>query len=261
VPLIRVNASGRYQLVFQEFRMNYRCGSALATIAASILLCGCATGSQRTAGDPLEPMNRTIYSFNGKLDKYVAKPTATAYQKVVPSPVRTAFRNFFSNLGDIGNFANDTLQLKPTDATEDLMRFAFNSTLGIAGFIDFATPAGLPKHHQDFGLTLAHYGVPIGPYLVLPLFGPSSVRDVSNVAVSSVLNPFSAAPFAVQASVTGVHFVSDRADLLSASNLLSQAALDEYSFTRDLYLRRRKALSSPKPDDAEKLPVYTDVAP
>jgi len=89
--------------VFQEFPMNYRCSSALATIAASILLCGCATGPQRTVGDPLEPMNRTIYSFNGKLDKYVAKPAATAYQKVLPSPVRTAFRNFFSNLGDIGN--------------------------------------------------------------------------------------------------------------------------------------------------------------
>ncbi len=239
--------------------MNYRYSSALATLAASILLCGCATGSQHTAGDPLEPMNRTIYSFNGKLDKYVAKPTATAYQKVVPSPVRTAFRNFFSNLGDIGNFANDTLQLKPTDATEDLMRFAFNSTFGLAGFIDFATPAGLPKHHQDFGLTLAHYGVPIGPYLVLPLFGPSSVRDVSNVAVASVLNPFAAAPLAVQASVSGVHFVSERADLLSATDLLSSAALDEYSFTRDLYLRRSKALSS-KPGDVEKLPVYTEGA-
>jgi phospholipid-binding lipoprotein MlaA len=238
--------------------MKHQYSGVLTTIIASILACGCATGVQRTVGDPLEPMNRTIYSFNGKLDAYVAKPTATAYRKILPSPVRTAFRDFFSNLDDIGNFANDALQLKPTDATEDLMRFALNSTLGIAGFIDFATPAGVPKHHQDFGLTLAHYGVPIGPYLVLPLFGPSSVRDVSNVAVEGMLTPFAALPFAAQTSIAGAHFVSERADLLSATDLVSQASLDEYSFVRDFYLRRRRALSS-KPGDVEKLPVYTDL--
>jgi len=166
---------------------------ACALIAATLLLCGCATRPERTAGDPFEPMNRAIYSFNDKLDKYVARPTATAYQKVTPAPMQTGVRNFFSNLGDIGNFANDALQLKVTDATEDAVRFAFNSTLGIGGLIDWATPAGLPRHHQDFGLTLARYGVPIGPYLVLPVFGPSSVRDVSDVPVNGLLNPFSAA--------------------------------------------------------------------
>lgn len=229
--------------------------NALVLIATGLLSSACATGPGRTAGDPLEPMNRAIYSFNGKLDKYVAKPTASAYQKVTPSPVRTAIRNFFSNLGDIGNFANDVLQMKVTAATEDLVRFSFNSTLGIGGLIDWATPAGLPKHHQDFGLTLAHYGVPIGPYLVLPLFGPSSVRDVSNIPVNALINPFGAAPAAVQASVTGVHFVSDRAELLNASNLLSQAAIDEYSFTRTVYLQKRRALSS-NSGDVGALPDY-----
>jgi phospholipid-binding lipoprotein MlaA len=229
--------------------------SGLALIAAALLLCGCATGPGRTAGDPLEPMNRAIYSFNGKLDTYVAKPAATAYRKVTPTPVQTAVRNFFSNLGDIGNFANDTLQLKATDATEDAVRFAFNSTLGIGGLIDWATPAGLPKHHQDFGLTLAHYGVPIGPYLVVPLFGPSSVRDVTDVAVDSLLNPFGAAPIAVQASVAGTRFVSARADLLSASDMLSRAAIDEYSFTRAVYLQRRRTLSS-NSGDGDALPDY-----
>ncbi|WP_408359209.1 MlaA family lipoprotein [Paraburkholderia sediminicola] len=234
--------------------------NAVALAATVLLSSGCATGPGRTAGDPLEPMNRTIYSFNDKVDTYVAKPTAKAYQKVMPSPVQTAVRNFFSNLGDIGNFANDLLQLKATDASEDVVRFAFNSTLGIGGLIDWATPAGLPKHHQDFGLTLAHYGVPIGPYLVVPLFGPSSVRDVSNVAVDSFLNPFAAAPVAVRASVAGTRFVSARADLLSASNLLSQAAIDPYSLTRDLYLERRRMLST-KSSDADKLPDYADPSP
>jgi phospholipid-binding lipoprotein MlaA len=240
--------------------MKYRDVSGLALIAAALLLCGCATGPDRTVGDPLEPMNRAVFSFNDKLDTYVAKPVATAYQKVTPTPVQTAVRNFFSNLGDIGNFANDLLQLKATDAAEDVMRFAFNSTLGIGGLIDWATPAGLPKHHQDFGLTLAHYGVPIGPYLVVPLFGPSSVRDVSDVAVGGLLNPIGAAPVAVHASVTGARIVSTRADLLSASDLLSRAALDEYSFTRDLYLQRRRTLSS-KPGAADSLTDYGDAAP
>jgi phospholipid-binding lipoprotein MlaA len=179
--------------------------------------------------------------------------------RVTPTTVQTAVRNFFSNLGDIGNFANDLLQLKATDATEDVMRFGFNSTLGIGGLIDWATPAGLPKHHQDFGLTLAHYGVPVGPYLVVPLFGPSSVRDVSDIAVGGLLNPFGAAPVAVQASLAGTRFVSKRADLLGASDLLSQAAIDEYSFVRNLYLQKRREQSS-KPADVNALPDYSGTA-
>ena len=149
---------------------------ALALACAS-LLAGCATGPNRKPGDPLEPMNRAIFKFNDSVDQAIAVPVAKGYQKVTPKPMRTAISNFFSNLGDLGNVANNLLQLKITDATEDLMRFAFNTTFGIGGLIDWATPAGLPKHDQDFGLTLGHYGVPAGPYLVLPLLGPSSVRD------------------------------------------------------------------------------------
>lgn len=234
--------------------------NAVACAAMVILSSGCATGPGRTVGDPLEPMNRTIYSFNDKVDNYVAKPIAKAYQKVLPSPLQIAVRNFFANLGDIDNFANDLLQLRATDASEDVIRFAFNSTFGIGGLIDWATPAGLPKHHQDFGLTLAYYGVPIGPYLVVPLFGPSSVRDVSNIAIDSFLNPFTAAPVAIRASVSGTHFVSARADLLSASNLLSQAAIDPYSFIRDFYLQRRRTLSK-KSRNADTMPDYADPLP
>ncbi|OXH81824.1 ABC transporter, partial [Burkholderia multivorans] len=138
------------------------------TVAASAMLSGCATGPNRNPNDPLEPMNRAMYKFNDTVDEHIAVPIAKGYQKITPTPLRTAISNFFSNLGDLGNMANNLLQLRITDATQDLMRVAMNSVFGMAGLIDIATPAGLPKHHQDFGLTLARWGVPSGPYLVLP---------------------------------------------------------------------------------------------
>jgi len=231
--------------------------TALSILTVSTTLLGCASTQPKVAGDPLQSMNRSIYAFNGKVDTYVARPVAKGYENVTPRPVQTAVRNFFSNLGDIGNFANDTLQLKPTAATEDLMRFAFNSTFGIAGLIDWATPAGIPKHHQDFGLTLARYGVQIGPYLVLPLLGPSSIRDVSNVAFNALTNPFQGAPFAVTASMTGVHVVSGRADMLGTTDLLEAASLDQYAFVRNFYLNRRRMLAA-KPGAPTEVPQYSD---
>jgi phospholipid-binding lipoprotein MlaA len=211
-----------------------------AALSAVIGLGGCATGPGRTPGDPLEPMNRAIFSFNEGLDKYVARPAAVGYTKVTPSPVRAAVSNFFSNIGDIGNFANDLLQLKITDATEDLVRFAFNSAFGIGGLIDWASPAGLPKHHQDFGLTLGHYGVPAGPYLVLPLLGPSSFRDATSWAFAYFLTPTSYLSAEVSVPLFGLDFVSTRADLLGATDILSQVALDKYTFVRNAYAQRRQ---------------------
>jgi phospholipid-binding lipoprotein MlaA len=216
--------------------------SGRIALAGIVALAGCATGPDRKANDPLEPMNREIFKFNDAADRYVARPVATAYTKVTPSPVRTAISNFFSNIGDINNFANDLLQLKITDATEDLMRFAFNSTFGIGGLLDWASPAGLPKHSQDFGLTLGHYGVPAGPYLVLPLLGPSSVRDSTSWAVSYPLNPFTYVSADIAVPMFVVNFVSERADLLGATDILSQAALDKYAFVRDAYTQRRQYL-------------------
>jgi len=219
-----------------------RAWSSGAAIAAALLLAGCATGPDRKPGDPLEPMNREIFKFNDAADKYVARPIAQGYVKVTPSPLRTAISNFFSNIGDIGNFANNLLQLRITDATEDLMRFAFNSTFGIGGLIDWATPAGLPKHNQDFGLTLGHYGVPSGPYLVLPLLGPSSVRDSTSWIAGYPLNPGTYLAAGPNAALFGVRFMSARADLLGATDILSQAALDKYAFVRDAYTQRRQYL-------------------
>jgi phospholipid-binding lipoprotein MlaA len=218
---------------------------AALTIAAAMTILvtsGCATGPDRKPGDPFEPANRAIFKFNDKLDTYIAQPIAKGYQKVTPQPLRQAITNFFSNLGDVGNFANDLLQLKITDATEDLMRLAMNSTFGIGGLIDFATPAGLPKHHQDFGLTLGHYGVPPGPYIVLPLFGPSSVRDGIGMGVDVRASIITYLEPAVRNPMYLAQFISARADLLGATDLLKQAALDPYSFVRDAYRQQRESL-------------------
>ncbi|OLL31932.1 ABC transporter [Burkholderia sp. SRS-W-2-2016] len=212
--------------------------TALALTAAG-LISGCATGPDRKPGDPFEPVNRAIFSFNDGVDRYVAVPVAKGYQKVTPQPLRTAVSNFFSNLGDLTNAANALLQLKITDATEDIMRFAMNSVFGIGGLLDFATPAGLPKHHQDFGLTLGHWGVPSGPFLVLPLFGPSTVRDSMGLIVDVKFNPINYIEPATRNPLYVLQFVSTRSDLLGATDLLQQAALDKYSFVRDAYTQQR----------------------
>ena len=147
-----------------------------ATVAASAALTAARDGPNRNPNDPLEPMNRAMYKFNDTVDTNIAQPIAKGYQKVTPTPVRTAISNFFSNLGDLGNIANNLLQLRITDATEDLMRVAMNSVFGVAGLIDIATPAGLPKHpglRPDDGAL----GCAVRLYLVLPVFGPSTIRD------------------------------------------------------------------------------------
>lgn len=230
---------------------------AIMTMVIAIGVTGCATGSDRQPGDPLEPMNRAIFSFNDGLDKYVARPAAVSYVRITPSPLRTAISNFFSNIGDLGNFANDLLQLKITDATEDLLRFAFNSTFGLGGVLDWASATGLPKHHQDFGLTLGHYGVPAGPYLVLPLFGPSTFRDSTGWVFAYFTTPTTYLPADVSVPLFGVNFVSERSELLGATDLLSVAALDKYAFVRDAYMQRRRSLLNM----GTSLPDYGDQNP
>nr|WKF59770.1 putative phospholipid-binding lipoprotein MlaA [Paraburkholderia busanensis] len=232
--------------------------NTVLALAATGLISGCATGPDRKPGDPFEPVNRVVFKFNDGLDTYIAKPVATGYQKVTPQPLRTAVSNFFSNLGDLSNAANALLQLKITDATEDIVRFAFNSTFGLGGLLDWATPAGLPKHHQDFGLTLGHWGVPSGPYLVLPLFGPSTVRDSMGLVVDVKFNPLNYVEPAVRNPLYVLQFVSVRSDLLGATDLLQQAALDKYSFVRDAYTQQRKARLRGSGDNAAPLPNYDD---
>jgi len=232
--------------------------TTVLALAATGLISGCATGPDRKPGDPFEPANRVIFNINDGVDRFIAVPVAKGYQKVTPQPLRTAVSNFFSNLGDLTNAANNLLQLKITDATEDLVRFAFNSTFGLGGLLDWATPAGLPKHHQDFGLTLGHWGVPSGPYLVLPLFGPSTVRDSMGLVVDVKFNPLNYIEPAVRNPLYVLQFVSVRSDLLGASSLLQQAALDKYSFVRDAYTQQRKARLRGTGDNAAPLPNYDD---
>ncbi|WP_321859595.1 VacJ family lipoprotein [Burkholderia cenocepacia] len=229
-----------------------------ATVAASAMLTGCATGPNRNPNDPLEPMNRAMYKFNDTVDTNIAQPIAKGYQKVTPTPVRTAISNFFSNLGDLGNMANNLLQLRITDATQDLMRVAMNSLFGVAGLIDIATPAGLPKHHQDFGLTMARWGMPSGPYLVLPVFGPSTIRDGVGRAVDVRFNLLNYIEPAARNPMYIAQFISARSDLLGATDLLKQAALDPYSFVRDAYLQQRKSLTYHGQSASAAAPNYAE---
>ncbi|MGZ5198852.1 MAG: MlaA family lipoprotein [Telluria sp.] len=217
------------------------CPYRTCALAAAIALAasGCATGPNADPRDPLEPLNRATYRFNDTLDRYVAKPVAMGYNKVVPQPARTAVDNFFANLGDVIVMVNDFAQLRIADGMNDLGRVAFNSTFGILGTIDIASAAGMPRHDQDFGLTLAHHGMPSGPYLVLPVFGPSTFRDAAGFGVDQFAYPVNYTKPAVRNPLWATQFISTRARYLNATNLLEEAALDKYLFTRDAWLGQR----------------------
>lgn len=223
-------------------------------VQLAALSSGCASGPQRNPADPLEPLNRATFRFNDVLDRNIAQPVARGYTRVVPRPVRTGVENFFSNLGDVVVMANDFLQLDFRHGMNDLMRIATNTSFGLLGVLDVATPAGLEKRSQDFGLTLGHYGVPSGPYLVLPLFGPSTVRDGIGFGVDQFADPVTYTDSAWRNSLWGANFLSTRARYLNATNLLEQAALDRYLFVRDGYLGRRRAQLGEGQEEA--LPDY-----
>jgi phospholipid-binding lipoprotein MlaA len=237
------------------------------TAAAAVtftVLGGCATtgGDPR---DPFEPMNRAVYQFNDEFDKAIAKPVAEAYRAFVPDVVRTGVGNFFSNVNDVLIALNNALQGKVPDAINDLGRVAVNTTLGVLGFRDVATELGVPKNNEDFGQTLGRWGLRDGPYIVLPILGPSSVRDTFGWAGDFYTNPLTYVdPASTRNAVTGLRFVTVRADLLEASNILDTAALDPYEFVRDAYLQRRRNLvydGNPPADKAFDLELETKPAP
>ncbi|MFL9985606.1 VacJ family lipoprotein [Paraburkholderia sediminicola] len=234
----------------------------IATFAlAAATLAGCSTVQTPTKGDPLEGLNRTIFTVNDKLDQYALKPVAKGYVWATPQPVRDSVTNFFSNIGDVYIAANNLLQLKITDGVEDIMRIVINTTFGVGGLFDVATLARLPKHDNDLGLTLGHYGVPAGPYLVLPLFGPSTVRDAVGSIGNYYVNPLSYInPPGLTWALYGVNVINTRANLLNAGDVLEGAALDKYSFVRNAYLQRRQYLLSDG-KQSQALPNYGDEAP
>lgn len=207
-----------------------------------LLLGGCA--SHGDSRDPLEPMNRALYSFNEGFDKATLKPLATGYRAAAPLPVQTGVRNFFSNLDDVTVLVNDVLQLKVEQGVSDFMRLAFNTTFGFFGFADVASEMGLKKHNEDFGQTLGRWGVGSGAYLVLPFFGPSGLRDGLGIAVdgkhTDLVRDLDHIPSRNWTILTRA--VSKRADLLDATATVEAAALDGYEFTREFYLERREGL-------------------
>lgn len=213
------------------------------------LLTGCASGPNANPQDPLEPFNRSVYRFNEGVDKAVLKPVATAYQDAVPSPVRTGVHNFFGNWRDLWSAVNAALQLKPQAAVENFMRFNVNTFLGFGGVLDIATEMQIPKTTLDFGHTLGRWGVPAGPYVVLPLLGPSSVRDTAGMVVDQQGDAVSEGVdhSRTRNSLQAVRVVDVRANLLRATDMLDEIALDKYSFVRDSYLQRRQ--SQIQPDD------------
>lgn len=219
------------------------CRLQLAFLAGlTALLAGCATGPDANPRDPLEPFNRGVYRFNDAVDTAVVKPVATAYVEVTPQPVRTGVNNFFSNLGDLWSTFNALFQLRPKEAGENLMRFSVNTVFGLGGVLDIASEAGIPRTKIDFGQTLGRWGVPPGPYVVLPLLGPSSVRDTGGLVVDLAADPLNQLDNkANRNALWALEVVDIRAGLLGASNVLEEAALDKYSFTRDLYLNRRQS--------------------
>jgi phospholipid-binding lipoprotein MlaA len=211
---------------------------SLIVVLVLAALTGCATTDSH---DPFEGYNRAMFAFNDKVDQAVLKPTAIAYREAAPEPVQIAIANFFENLSDVWTGANNLLQGKVEDGLNDFMRFSVNSTLGIAGLIDIGSAAGIPKHKQDFGTTLGVWGVPSGPYVVLPLMGPSTVRDTAALPVDFQGDPWSYVdPARARYAGSALRLVDKRAAVLDAFNLIDEAALDRYEFIRDAFLQRRE---------------------
>ncbi|MDR0457732.1 MAG: VacJ family lipoprotein [Burkholderiaceae bacterium] len=228
-----------------RFHAPFKSPAAIASVALAALLTGCAAAPQPQEAvnprDPWEGYNREMTKFNDAVDKAVLKPVATAYTKAVPSPVRTGVSNFFGNIGDTWSFVNNLLEADVQGALYSFWRVAVNTTFGLGGILDPATQMRLDRHRKDFGLTLGRWGMPPGPYLVLPILGPSTLRDTLALPVDvwgNLANHIQNVP--ARNSLFVLSVINTRAQLLGATNLLDQAALDPYSFTRDAWLQKRR---------------------
>lgn len=222
--------------------INAAYASRLGAIAlAAAVMTGCASTSNNP-NDPLEGFNRTMFSFNDTVDKVALKPAAQAYDAVVPSPVQRGVGNFFGNIGDLWSSVNQLLQGRIEQGVSTFMRVAINTTFGLGGVLDVATEARLPREKSDFGQTLGKWGVGSGPYVVLPFFGPSTLRDTAGMPVDLYGDLWTyKRPTRWRNVGTVVRIVDRRAQLLDASTLLEDAALDKYDFVRDAYLQRRQS--------------------
>lgn len=215
----------------------------LISLTMVLTISGCAT----TSNDPLEGVNRGVYKFNDVTDKVLLKPAALAYKAVAPTPIRKGFNNFFSNLGTITSVFNNLLQLKFANAFSEAGRFVINTTFGLAGFIDLAEMDKITKHKEDFGQTLGFWGVGTGAYLVLPILGPSTIRDFSGLFFDTVTtDPITYAhnigEVRLHNQIRAAQVLDKRTELLYAKDLIDDSSLDPYAYTRDAYLQRRASL-------------------
>ncbi len=215
--------------------------ASLALLASLLVLQGCATVQSADARDPWESMNRSVYQFNEVVDTVAIKPTAQLYVKALPSFVRTGVSNFLGNLGDVWSMANSALQLKGQATVETLMRIHVNTFLGLGGLLDVATEMRLEKRKEDFGQTLGYWGVKPGPYVVLPLLGPSTLRD--SLALPLDMQGDASQRFSDEATrnaLTATRILDIRSGLLQTVDVVKAASLDPYTFVRDGYLQKRR---------------------
>lgn len=228
-------------------------------LSLAFLLTGCASNGDPR--DPLEPFNRGVYHFNDTVDKAVMKPIAQGYRFVLPSPVRTGVSNVFSNVDDVFVTVNNLLQGKFHTAASDFARLLANTTLGIGGIFDVASSFGLEKHNEDLGQTFGYWGIGNGPFLMIPLTGPSTVRDAVGSAVQFYFDPvWNIDNVATRNSLAGLRVVNTRANLLDAEKVLDEAALDPYTFLRDAYLQQRRSLVYDGNPPRENLGEFEDDA-
>ncbi len=222
----------------------------LSALIPSIILISCASI------DPAEKVNRKIFAFNEKIDEYIVKPAASGYSNFIPSPLKAAINNIYNNIEDIYSIANNILQLKPKGIAEDTMRVAINTVFGLGGTIDVASKAGIPRHKEDLGQTLGYWGIPNGPYIILPILGPSTLRDSIGTAATISAGPTMFLDVNLDAaaiSYNALNIVRIRANLLDLTNSVDELALDKYNFVRNAYLQKRKydILDGNTPDDLE----------
>jgi phospholipid-binding lipoprotein MlaA len=234
----------------------------LLIVGLATLVLGCASipaGVEPSPHDPWEPFNRSVFEFNEGLDAYLLKPVVAGYRFILPEFVRDGIYNFFSNYNDIYTALQNLLQGKPDYAFNDFMRVVVNTTFGLGGLIDMATPGGLPKHKEDWGQTFGVWGIPSGPYVVLPFFGPSNVRDTFGTVAdieSDYLFSY-VKDIGLRNSITGLRVVNARNTYFEAGDLIDGAAIDKYSFMRDAYIQRREYQINEGREDREPLmPVY-----
>ena len=223
--------------------------TSMLMLLAALLLGGCSTIQTARGGpgqrlDPWENWNRKVFAFNEGLDEKILKPVATGYAKVVPQFVRRSVDNFYANAADAWSAVNNVLQGKPEPAFQDLVRFTTNTVFGFLGVLDVASEFGLDHHYEDFGQTLGRWGFGAGAYVVWPLFGPSTVRDSIALPLDRSASPaLLINNGGLQGGITFLQIINTRANLLGATRVIDDIALDKYTFVRDAYLQRRRSLT------------------